>query len=574
MLDCKASEDEIRGHAIFSAGRARTLVKAWGKRAGAMHSGEEFKGALDAIAVACQARPCPSKMRAVPTMMRMTDASWWQRNLRQSLRQENEVMEHEACAIRRRGQVYASDYAVKVTLEKAKANRAALEAMEVVNESGAALNLAGVSDASVSNPKLRRAELMVRARGFEETAQYMKHEAHFLTITCPSRFHRFNAQSKPNPKWDGSTPREAQDYLCKLWAKIRAAWKRKGYMPYGFRVSEPHHDGCPHWHLLLFIPPEQAGWFEARRFVADRSDAGAGMLGIAGRYALAESAGEPGAMKHRFTAKAIDLSKGSATGYIAKYISKNIDGLKEGGADMGLDFASGKNASDSSTRVRVWASTWGIRQFQQIGGPSVTVWRELRALGTDLEQPLQLPLFEMPRAAADRSLWSLFWVLQGGPEVPRRALTLTPCYVEDGITQYGEVAKRIRGVTGLDDDGEIYYEQTRFQDWVIQKSGLAAVNQDYEKRVARMAMDKRVDVLRRLGFGGLDAREAGAWTGVNNCTDKGEQDVQEQNEDDGQTRADFDSGSDDAGYLASLRAVEKRPDAHKSNGGGLRGAAD
>ena len=44
------------------------------------------------------------------------------------------------------------------------------------------------------------------------------------------------------------------------------------------------------------------------------------------RYALAEDGDEPGAAAHRFTAIAIDRSRGTAAGYIPKYISKNIDG--------------------------------------------------------------------------------------------------------------------------------------------------------------------------------------------------------------------------------------------------------
>ena len=49
---------------------------------------------------------------------------------------------------------------------------------------------------------------------------------------------------------------------------------------------------------------------------------------------MREDGDEPGAAKHRYKEERIDWSKGTAASYIAKYISKNIDGY---GLERDLD---------------------------------------------------------------------------------------------------------------------------------------------------------------------------------------------------------------------------------------------
>jgi Bacteriophage replication gene A protein (GPA) len=232
-------------------------------------------------------------------------------------------------------------------------------------ELGQEYTLAELAAKGSGNKKIRRAELMTRIAGFERIARHCGHIGWLLTITCPSRFHKGRTVNGwkvlDNPNYDpNENPATAQKYLARVWSRIRAKLHRLGIKLYGFRIAEPQHDGTPHWHLLVFM--ESAHEPVVREVVS--------------HYALQDSPNEKGADEHRCNIRVIDWEKGTAAGYIAKYVSKNIDGYQ-----VGKDFY-GNDAVVASARVEAWAATWGIRQFQQVGGPPVGVWRELRRIET------------------------------------------------------------------------------------------------------------------------------------------------------------------------------------------------
>lgn len=339
---------------------------------------------------------------------RLCNEHWWRRTLRRI--QVRNVEQHAIRSgfVHRNAGLYISDVGFKHYLQQQRRNLRILEQCIAVNEStGDEFSLLDLVQKSIANPSCRRAELMVRIRGFEEISKEHGHVSMFYTMTCPSRMHAITTCKDTsgklitfsNQKYDKTTPYEAQKYLNRIWAQIRSKLKRDGLDFYGFRVTEAHHDGTPHWHLLLFMSPinEQT------------------ITHIIKTYTLREDGDEKGAAMHRFKSEKIDPNKGSATGYIAKYITKGLDGF---GLDADLY---GQDAKTSSQRVRGWASTWGIRQFQQLGGPPVTIYRELRRIsGHDLSG-----LIEEIRMAADNGDWHQFVKLMGGPTMARKDYVVT-----------------------------------------------------------------------------------------------------------------------------------------------------
>lgn len=130
---------------------------------------------------------------------------------------------------------------------------------------------------------------------------------------------------------------------------------------------------------------------------------------------MASDGNEAGAAKHRVTYMHIKPSRGSASAYIAKYISKNI-GTHHAKTDL-----FGNPIIETAQRVDAWASTWRIRQFQQLGGPPVGIWRALRRIDMvpdDAPQALRDAHASVHKIVSDELIRSASWAgyvrAQGG----------------------------------------------------------------------------------------------------------------------------------------------------------------
>lgn len=452
---------------------------------------------------------------------KMCDPAFWRRQIRKMQTRGVENVYRAVGFVHAKKNLYVSDDSLRRYRSRKARTKALMQSLKLVNELGQEFSLEELSAVGISNPAIRRAELMVRISGFEYFAVSLGHAGEFVTLTCPSRFHsRHHVSGAENKKYDGSTPLDAVKYLGGVWAKIRAALKRADINVYGFRVVEPHHDGTPHWHCLFFMQKEKVDQFRRifARYACEDSKRELGLyyqdnLGQAEikkradwtkynqyaeanglkRRALKEMPEKPSyqsavgfwgkadysvfhAVKSRVDFVSINWNKGTAAGYIAKYISKNIDGRTVMGDSVGGDFETSdlRDVTETAERVACWSSVYGIRQFQQIGGPPVTVWRELRRLDKndikDYEDVITRAAY-----AADAGDWGRFVEIMGGVEIRRKDRPVQ-LYKEkcELLTKYGE--ERPALICGVVEPETGLYKISRTHDWevVLKTGGTAA----------------------------------------------------------------------------------------------------
>lgn len=382
----------------------------------------------------------PINYELIPgALARMRCADWWQRKLWQLRNEWREELLRAACLVHRHASPYVSH---DILLQKREQRRKAMDffrSHDLINEDGDTLSMEDVVLASSSNPAHRRNEMMACVKGLELIAEMRDDCAMFYTITCPSKYHATLMNGKPNPAWNHSTVRESSDYLVDMFAAFRKAMHKKELRWYGVRVAEPHHDGTVHWHLLCFMRKKH------RRAITE----------LLRRFAIREDRAELGNnTSARFKSKLIDPRKGTPASYIAKYVSKNIDGRGLGDT---VSKETGKSLRDSAEHVTAWASLHRVQQFRFFGIPGRQAYRELRLFASQASRAMKAskpgapvlmdPKLDAVLAAADVGCFATYIMKQGGVLVPRKNYLIHTAYeptVEPGT--YGDHGIRIYGI--------------------------------------------------------------------------------------------------------------------------------
>lgn len=450
-------------------------------------------------------RTAPDPELVPGAVMRITCATWWNNQLRHLADLWREELLRAAGRVSRKASPYISHESLQEFREKRQRTRDFLKSWDIENEDGERLSLEDVYWSGLGNPRNRRNEMMACVRGMEQVAESRGDSAFFVTVTCPSRFHSVNEDGSLNQKYNGATVRDASDYLVyDVFAAARKKLNKEGLSWYGVRTVEPHHDGTPHWHMLVFTAPDnEERIIEIMRDAAIKSD----------RAELGND------ISPRFKCEKIDPAKGTPASYIATYIGKNLDAstFHDNDPKTGKPYAdkeSGKTMAETVENAIAWASLHRIRQFQFFGIPPRQVWRELRRLAGQMERnpasPKRLDHDDIDAilAAADVGCFATYINRQGGVLIPRNLYLIRTAYeTADEANDYGEFPQRIYGICAPS-LGERYTICTHPDEWKLVRKEAKADN----------STDEDFDV-----GGGF----AAPWTRGNNCphdekTDTGE----------------------------------------------------
>lgn len=361
---------------------------------------------------------------------RLETAKWWRRTIRRTAMRSAEKAHLRAGMVGKGRMRYASNHAVKVregNLARQDAWLKSTTAERVDKDSGEIFRIPLPSREETTNAKL--AEFWAWCAGVQALAEADSLEMAMLTLTLEPIFHPSPAMGKSS--WNGTTPDLANKEIGRRWAQIRAALGKRGITLSGFRASEPHGDGCPHWHLFLMYRPnvrttvlaETLKLFPGKIAMRVRDSKGLDHRRIFDNPADAYSGygrkptGNEGSQAELAI---INTAQASVASYVTKYVMKQT----------------------KDDRAGAWRSTWGVRGLQWFGIRSaLTKWRELRRLP---KAPTGVLILQLWTAATNNNAADFLTLLGGLSAVGGKAVKTLPLTVPTR-TAYGEDDEKLVG---------------------------------------------------------------------------------------------------------------------------------
>ena len=303
-----------------------------------------------------------------------------QAQMRKLRRRAADARQHAAAlfgTVGGKGALYADSYTMQRWKER-QANAAVFAAaMVLVTASGKTVPM---SEIMANSQKAALARLYSMTKGMDGVAVRQGWAAVFVSVTLPPEFHP--NPSKGNNSYDPRlSPKHADTELKDRLKRLRSRMNKACIPSFGTRIAEPHKDGCPHGHLVLYMPQADIPRLKAmlKDLWPDPSD------------------GQEDEEEKRIATKCvtIDRARAAPTTYLFKYLVKSMNAPPGTGTAQ----ADGKDREDGDhlanhERHRAWASERGIRRWAMWGTHGMQrVWQ-------CLHQRKEMPA-DAPKAAQD-----------------------------------------------------------------------------------------------------------------------------------------------------------------------------
>ncbi|MBJ9165089.1 replication endonuclease [Citrobacter farmeri] len=332
---------------------------------------------------------------------RLSSPRWWETQLRKKIDRLKEKLFISMGLVQKRVSPFISREMFYSGQKKSQERINFLSTRKAINASTEQETdfLLRMAMSGIANPRIQKSELTQILFGTYKYATQCDHVCIFFTITLPPRFHAITFYGKPCKNWSGSTPRDSHKELEVYWKKIRSALSK--ILFYGTRVVEPHYDGTPHWHIVIYMPrkDEERVVSTFKKYLSN----------------IIDSPSENRILTYK------SVKNEAILPYLIKFMASSIPGVAD---EKAVDDVTGELLSRQAQKVKQWASLWRIRRFQHFGLPEIGTWRECRRIrSTNITHELGSEA-EAVRCAADHGDFALYIETQGGVGIKRSVRTL------------------------------------------------------------------------------------------------------------------------------------------------------